>query len=111
MIRIDKIYGNPQYIMEILDILQYIKIPCVIISWGNVENETSSIYPFVIDMQHNDFTLEIFKDIISKFQIKADNEKINTVYFKIFVNNQPIDLKIYKGLNYDYDSLLTVKKS
>ena len=104
-IRIDQIYGEPQYVMEVLTILQHEKLPCVIASWGSLEDEDTPFAPFVIDFNYNRFTIEEFKKLIFKFQVKADSRIIDAVYFKIVAGQQKINLKVYEGMDYDFSQL------
>ena len=101
-IRLDTIYGEPQYIMEVLNILQHENLPCVIASWGSLGDEDT---PFVIDFNYNRFTIEKFKKLIFKFQSKANRRIIDTVYFKVVSGGQTINFKIYEGIDYDFSQL------
>ena len=105
MIRIDQIYGEPQYIMEVLNILQHENLPCVIASWGSLENKDTPFAPFVIDFNYNRFTIEKFKKLIFKFQSKANRRIIDTVYFKVVSGGQTINFKIYEGIDFDFSQL------
>ena len=104
-IRLDTIYGEPQYAMEVLNILQHEKLHCVISSWGSLENEDTPFAPFVIDFNYNRFTIEEFKKLIFKFQSKANSRIIDAVYFKVVAGEQTINFKIYEGIDYDFSQL------